>query len=184
MYSSRPSVRTSITLLACLAVGCNTYDAPAAPDTPLPLRPSPGEHVVLRANARGVQIYECRAKKDDPAQSEWALQGPEAELFDTAGQKIGTHYATAAGPTWEAVDGSKVTGTVQARAEAPAVADIPWLRLAATQTRGSGVFTGVSSIQRVDTVGGQHPPGSPGVDRGQTLRVPYRAVYYFYSKKT
>ena len=37
--------------------------------------------------AKGVQIYECRAKKDASAGFEWVFVAPEAELFDAARQQ-------------------------------------------------------------------------------------------------
>ena len=61
------------------------------------------EKLLLTVSAKGVQIYECHAKKDSPGQFEWALKAPEADLFDASGKKIGTHYV---GPTWESTDGS------------------------------------------------------------------------------
>jgi hypothetical protein len=73
------------------------------------------EKFSFAATAKGVQIYECRAKKDDPTQVEWVFKAPEAELFDRDGKRIGKHYA---GPTWESNDGSKVLGELKARAAA------------------------------------------------------------------
>ena len=139
------------------------------------------ERVARVAAAKGVQIYECQAKKDDPAKFEWAFKGPEADLFDRNGKKVGKHYA---GPTWEANDGSKVVGEFKARADAKDASVIPWLLLEAKKCDGKGIFEKVRSIQRVDTVGGKAPAG--GCDQtnaGKQLRVPYTATYYFYVAK-
>jgi Protein of unknown function (DUF3455) len=128
--------------------------------------------------AVGVQIYRCDAKKDAPGQFEWAFQAPEAQLRDVGGKSFGRHYA---GPTWEAEDGSKVVGTVQARLDAPDKAAIPWLRLAAKSGGGAGALASVTTVLRVSTAGGQAPAGScPATDQGRVLRVDYSADYYFY----
>jgi len=91
------------------------------------------------------------------------------------------HYA---GPTWEADDGSKVIGEVVARSDSPKPDSIPWLLLRAKTTSGSGLFSGVLSIQRLDTVGGSAPAkGCLQPQSGQELRVSYTANYLFYGMK-
>src|SRR5207245_8699331 len=95
--------------------------------------------------ARGVQIYECRVKKDSPQATEWAFVAPEAELWDAQGKRVGKHYA---GPHWEHVDGSKVFGTVKARADAPMAGAIPWLLLKTKSVGPDGAYAKVTSIQR------------------------------------
>ena len=81
---------------------------------------------------------------DDPGRFEWTLKAPEADLFDRAGRKIGTHYA---GPTWESGDGSKVVGEVKGRDNGPDPSAIPWLLLAAKSNSGSGVLVQLSQYQ-------------------------------------
>jgi hypothetical protein len=136
------------------------------------------EELALQVRAAGFQIYTCAANADSP-RFEWTLKAPEADLFDTAGDEIGRHYA---GPTWELTDGSKVGGKVVARAEAPDHEAIPWLRLDATSNAGTGRLAGVSSIQRVNTVGGA-PPSKPCdlAHLNAQVRVPYAATYSFYA---
>jgi len=132
----------------------------------------------LETHAVGVQIYDCKPGKDDPARLEWVFRAPEADLFDTANRKIGKHYA---GPTWESNDGSKVVGEVKARDDGPDASAIPWLLLSATSNSGSGVLAGTLSIQRVQTAGGKAPAGGCSqAEMGKEARVPYTAVYYFY----
>lgn len=75
-----------------------------------------------------MQLNECKASKDDPMEFEWVFKAPEAELFNSAGKRIGRHYS---GPTWEANDGSKVIGEVKARDNGPDPNAIPWLLLSA-----------------------------------------------------
>lgn len=137
-----------------------------------------GEVSAFRLRARGSQNYECRESRDAPGGWQWVFVAPEAELLDGAGRSIGTHYA---GPTWEsAADGSKVVGTVKARADAPDPRAIPWLLLRVVEVTGHGMFASVRSVQRLDTAGGQAPAG--GCDAsvsGQVTKVPYTAVYVF-----
>src|ERR1700722_13005996 len=165
--------------LGVFMAGCAT-DSPrrvSVPGVPDSIKVSQTELLSFTPKAKGVQIYECRAKKDDATQYEWALKAPEADLFDGRGEKIGIHYG---GPTWESSDGSKVAGEVKGRAPSTDSNAIPWLLLSAKMHAGSGVFSRVSSIQRLETAGGQAPAG--GCDQasaGKQLRVPYTAVYYF-----
>jgi len=44
-----------------------------------------GQALLLRAAARGAQIYTCKATTAEPAAFEWALKAPDAELFDQSG---------------------------------------------------------------------------------------------------
>lgn len=169
--------------LAALMAGCSTdstgrVSVPVVPDT---LKVSPNETLSFAAKAKGVQIYECRAKTNDATVYEWVLKAPEADLFDALGKRIGRHYG---GPTWEGIDGSKVVGELKGREPSTETNAIPWLLLVAKKHEGNGVFSRVSSIQRLETVGGKAPTG--GRDRsklGTEVRVPYTAVYYFYTSE-
>jgi Protein of unknown function (DUF3455) len=139
-----------------------------------------GDKLAVTVTAKGVQIYECHAKKDDPTQFEWAFKAPEAELFDASGKKVGKHYG---GPTWESLDGSKVIGEVKGKFDSPD-GSIPWLLLAAKKTEGTGVFGKVTSIQRISTEGGKAPAGGcDAAHSGTELRVNYNATYLFYVAK-
>jgi Protein of unknown function (DUF3455) len=150
-------------------------------DIPAPLRVSTKAVLTQQTHAAGVQIYRCRADKDDAARFEWLLKEPEADLFDRAGNKIGKHYA---GPTWEAKDGSKVTGEVVARADSPDPKAVAWLLLSAKSTSGNGVFRDVRFIQRLHTVGGIAPSnGCNQASAGSEVRVSYSAEYWFYVEK-
>jgi hypothetical protein len=152
-----------------------------APSTPEALA-APGDQVVLmKASARGAQIYVCKAKADAAATFEWSLKAPEADLTDDQGNKIGKHYA---GPTWEAVDGSKVVGQKKAQADAPEAGAIPWLLLEAKSNEGAGTMGHVKTIQRVDTHGGKAPTeGCDVAHANAETRVPYTATYYFYGAR-
>ncbi len=160
-------------LLTLGLIGC------AGPTTEVPdnLRFPTGETAMLRVKATGVQIYECKAGAQDASKLEWVLRAPEAQLTTEPGsQSFGKHYA---GPTWEATDGSKVVGEVRARADSPDPAAIPWLLLTARPTGGAGTLARVRSVQRIATAGGKAPPACSSDQLGQTLRVPYSAIYVF-----
>ena len=164
-----------------LLIVCASSLAVSPPEAPEALRPPADQVLALEANATGVQIYKCGANKDQPERFEWALKAPEAELSDKTGRKIGKHYA---GPTWESTDGSTVVGAVKARADSPDPSAIPWLLLSAKSNSGTGVFSQIKSIQRLQTVEGKPPSAPCGRDNAQqVVRVPYRAVYYFYAAK-
>ncbi len=85
----------------CLLAGCATQ----APTVTIPdkLRGSPRETLAMVVPAKGVQIYECRPRREQVGAFEWSFVAPEADLFDRHGAKIGKHYA---GPHWESSDGS------------------------------------------------------------------------------
>ena len=127
-----------------------------------------GSTLVLHAYAKGVQIYQWNGS--------WAPRGPSATLYADADQTgvIGTHSG---GPTWTSNSGSFVVGQLNKPCEV-GPADIPWLLLDGIRSQGPGIFEGVTSIQRVNTVGGRAPttPGS----QGELRNIPYTAEYYFY----
>ena len=133
--------------LSLLVAACAGLQKPnPTVNVPDKLKPPANESLAIIVPAKGVQIYECRAKKDQAGAYEWAFVAPEADLFDTSGRKIGRHYA---GPHWESADGSKIT-----------------------------------SIQRVNTVGGVAPKtGCSQSTIGTTARIPYAADYYLLTEK-
>jgi hypothetical protein len=136
---------------------------------------APGERRIDRVNAAGVQVYECRAKAGGIDEAGWVFVAPEAELRGARGEGAGWHYA---GPHWEAPDGSRIVGTVKARADAPRAGAIPWLLLATRSVGGPGRFAGVTSVQRVDTAGGAAPARTCDASTiGVVERVPYTADY-------
>jgi len=126
--------------------------------------------VAMVAFAVGVQIYRWNG-------SAWVFVAPEAVLYANEDYDgvVAIHYA---GPTWESNSGSKVVG-VRAAGCTPDPSAIPWLRLNAVTAEGPGIFHRVTSIQRVNTVGGI-APATPGTAVGQEARVPYKAEYVFY----
>ena len=171
-------MNSKIDLVYCASLLLIACASPSVVDVPDTLKPAANESLLMVIAAKGVQIYECRAKKDASVGFEWAFVAPEAELFDARGRNIGRHEA---GPSWQANDGSRVVGTLKQRADASVSGAIPWLLLTAKSNGPAGSFSNVSSIQRVNTVGGVAPATSCGRDSaGATARVPYTADYYFF----
>ena len=146
-----------------------------AAETPLPdAIAAPGEAVVLSVHAEGAQVYECKAGTD--GKSAWAFREPIATLL-VDGKTIGRHYA---GPNWEHSDGSAVVGKVIGNAPGVAPNDIAWLKLSVVSQRGSGVLTGVTTVQRINTKGGKLE-GS--CDKASSFKsAPYSAEYVFLRK--
>ena len=154
----------------------------ARPEVPESLKAPAGEEVILVAHAKGTQIYTCQAGADQ--KFSWVFKAPEADLMDEAGKKIGHHFA---GPTWKHEDGSEVKGKVVAKQDAPRVETpkpqaIPWLLLSATSHSGEGVFSRVTSIQRIHTEGGMLPEDKycDAAAIGKEVGTVYAADYYFY----
>jgi hypothetical protein len=166
--------------ITCTAAGLLLLPAFAlANDMAVPdaVRVPPGHTVVMTSVGTGDLTYECRAKAGDAMAYEWAFVGPMARLTDASGKEVGKYYA---GPTWEAMDGSKVTGKQVAVAPA-APGSIPLQLVKAEPAMGSGAMTGVTYIQRVNTKGGAAPMDAcnAGV-AGQKKTVAYQADYVFY----
>jgi hypothetical protein len=154
------------------------------PNAPDAIQPPAGEELVLMARATGFQIYVCRpGANGKPA---WTLKAPDAELSDEQGKVIGRHFG---GPTWQLNDGSQVIGKMAAKADAPDPKAIPWLLVTVTGHSGSGKLSGVTSIQRVNTVDGLAPESLPAAaecseSSGEVeFKSSYSADYYFYARR-
>ena len=174
--------RLAAALLGAVALaGCASMSEPGIPSAsmaPLPsaIRAPAGERAAFTWQATGSQIYECRpAEKGGWA---WQFVAPEADLFGAGGQKVGTHGA---GPHWTALDGSRIVGTVKARADAPRASDIPWLLLSAKSAGTAGRMDGVTSVQRINTAGGVAPAKGceTQADQGKRAKERYSADYVF-----
>ena len=165
------------TLIAAVLAGVVVLCAHAADTASVPpaLQPPVGSVLKVKLAAKGVQIYQCQG-------TEWKLQGPDAQLFDSSGRQQARHYA---GPTWEANDGSKVVGEPLAHDDGPDPQAVAWLLLQAKANSGQGLFGNVHSIQRLHTKGGKAPavPCS-AANANQIERVAYSADYYFYTEGT
>src|SRR4051812_6777038 len=135
---------------------------------------APGESAVATWHAEGAQVYECKAGAD--GKLAWAFREPIATLL-LDGKTVGRHYA---GPNWEHMDGSAVVGKVATNAPGATPQDIPLLKLEVVSSRGSGTLSGVTTVQRINTVGGRHDGACDKVGTFHT--APYTADYVFLKK--
>jgi Protein of unknown function (DUF3455) len=159
--------------LALLLLSGSLVSASAAEPLPAAIA-APGEAVVLSLHAEGAQVYECKAGAD--GKLAWAFREPIATLMED-GKTVGRHYA---GPNWELNDGSAVVGKMAGSAPGTTASDITWLKLDVISRRGSGVLTPVTTVQRINTVGGKL---DGACDKAGTMRsMPYSAEYVFLKK--
>jgi len=135
---------------------------------------APGENVVATFHAEGAQVYECKAGND--GKLAWSFREPIATLL-LDGKTVGRHYA---GPNWEHADGSTVSGKTAGNAPGATPKDIPWLKLQVVASRGTGALTGVTTVQRINTVGGRLEGACDKL--GAFSSAPYAADYVFLKK--
>jgi hypothetical protein len=156
---------STLVVLAC--AGAASTQEPAAVA-------APGETVLATLHAEGAQVYECKAGND--GKLAWGFREPIATLV-LDGKTVGRHYA---GPSWEHADGSAVVGKAVGNAPGKSAGDIPWLKLEVTAHRGSGVLSGVTTVQRINTAGGVHAGACDKA--GAFHSAPYAADYVFLRK--
>lgn len=169
--------RTSSLLFAtsCLLV---TLPSVAA-DLPASIQVPAGNKIALETVGVGEITYECRDKVDAAGQTEWFFVGPKAVLNDRSGKQVGSYFGPPA--TWQALDGSKVTGTQLAVAPSSA-GNLPYQLVKANPAEGSGAMTGVTYIQRVALKGGVPPSTAcTAAQKGQKEVVKYQADYIFWT---
>ena len=164
-----PRSALALSLLVSAPMSANSAETPL-PDAVA----APGESVVLSVHAEGAQVYECKVGAD--GKLAWAFREPIATLF-AGGKTVGRHYA---GPNWEHSDGSAVVGKAIGNAPGATASDIPWLKLEVISRRGSGVLEGVTTVQRVNTIGGKLD--GPCDKAGSFKSAPYSAEYVFLRK--
>jgi hypothetical protein len=176
--------------LAFLFVGCaadpgNEADDVAEQSAALAVPPGlevPGDqHIVLEAHGVGFQVYQCT---DTPSGHAWTFRAPAALLFAPDGEIVASHFGgidvgLPPGVYWQStLDGSRVHGGNAVSAPNPGA--VALLRLQALDTAGDGIFTPVTFIHRLATVGGLAPTGQCG-RLGTRLPVFYQAEYVFYA---
>jgi len=169
---ARPLIGT-VAILAAYISALRLISLPAAAEVPSAIA-APGEILVTTVHAVGAQVYECRP--DSAGKLVWQFREPIATLI-IDGKTVGRHYA---GPTWEMMDGSAVSGKVAARAPGAGPNDIPLLKLEAIAWHGAGKLSGVTTIQRLNTRGGNVDAACDS--SGTFLSAPYTADYSFYRK--
>ncbi|WP_106804136.1 DUF3455 domain-containing protein [Pseudomonas sp. S5D5] len=138
-----------------------------------------GHKVALETTGIGEITYECRDKPNAAGQTEWTFVGPKAVLNDRSGKPVGTYFGPPA--TWQAKDGSKITGTQLAVAPS-GDGNLPYQLVKANPAEGKGAMSGVSYIQRVALKGGVAPSTAcSAANKGEQAVVSYQADYIFWS---
>jgi hypothetical protein len=129
------------------------------------------------ASVVDVRFERIRADAASPdGKLAWAFREPIATLL-LDGKTVGRHYT---GPNWEHIDSSAVVGKAVGNAPGATANDIPWLKLTVTSGRGTGILSGVTTVQRINTVGGKL---EGTCDKAGSYRnAPYSADYVFLRK--
>ena len=144
---------------------------------PEAVRAPAGTRQTMATVGVGEITYECREKKDMAGVHEWVFVAPVATLYAPGRKMVGKYYG---GPTWEAADGSRVTGKQVAVAPG-APGSIPLQLVKADPAMGAGAMQGVAYIQRLNTKGGVAPAATcDAAAKGQRRQVAYEADYVFY----
>jgi hypothetical protein len=172
----------TVTLASWLLVACASSPGMKADmvskdiAVPAAIKAADNEKLAFVWGATGTQNYEC--KPNATGAMAWAFIAPEAQLLADK-TNVGTHGA---GPFWMALDGSKTIGTVKARADAPSNKDIPWLLLSMKSAGAPGKLANVTSIQRINTVGGVAAATgcATAADAGKQSKIAYTADYAFF----
>ncbi|MHC8391815.1 DUF3455 domain-containing protein [Pseudomonas sp. MDT2-39-1] len=165
-----------------LAATCLLVTVPAAyaqTDLPDSIKVPDGHKVALETVGVGEITYECRDKANSAGQTEWTFVGPKAVLNDRSGKQVGTYFGPPA--TWQANDGSKITGTQLAVAPS-GTGDLPYQLVKANPAEGKGAMSNVSYIQRVAVKGGVAPMiECSAANKGKREVVKYQADYIFWA---
>ena len=163
-------------LTALLAAAPTVFAQTGLPDS---IKVPDGHKVALETTGVGEITYECRDKANAPGQTEWTFVGPKAVLNDRSGKPVGTYFGPPA--TWQAQDGSKITGTQLAVAPSSA-GNLPYQLVKANPAVGKGAMSGVSYIQRVALKGGVAPSTEcSAANKGTQAVVKYQADYIFWA---
>jgi hypothetical protein len=168
----------SLLLAAVVAAALPAAAAISEPANIAPLLRAPAnEAPAFVLNGNGVYIYQCRQSLLGANVFEWAFVVPDATLYE--GSRSTARHATV-GLFESLSDRSSLSGVVRT-SQAAGVQNLPWVLMRAQPLAETGMFAGVTSIQRVNTVGGAAPTGGCGPDNiGEEARVAYQADYYFY----
>jgi len=139
--------------------------------------------VVATLRGVGKQVYDCVG-------TAWTFREPVAGLFPTTSLiPAGIHGAVQGvpgeGPFWTNFDGSKVVAKpvpATDQVDSPSgSSNIKWLKATTARTAGTGTFSKVAFIQRLDTRGGVAPPGT--CNAGSTVARDYTTNYVFWAPK-
>ncbi|AZE89620.1 DUF3455 domain-containing protein [Pseudomonas orientalis] len=169
-------VKALLCLTGLLIAAQSAFAQTGVPDG---IRVPDGHKVTMETTGVGEITYECRDKANAVGQTEWTFVGPKAVLNDRSGKAVGSYFGPPA--TWQARDGSKITGTQLAVAPS-SPGNLPYQLVKANPAEGKGAMSGVTYIQRVALKGGV-APGTPCTvsNKGQQEKVKYQADYIFWA---
>ncbi|QHD07386.1 DUF3455 domain-containing protein [Pseudomonas sp. R76] len=168
--------KTLLCLTVLLAAAPAAFAQTGLPDS---IKVPEGHKVALETTGVGEITYECRDKANAAGQTEWTFVGPKAVLNDRSGKAVGTYFGPPA--TWQANDGSKITGTQLAVAPSSA-GNLPYQLVKANPAEGKGAMSGISYVQRVVLKGGVAPSTECTVaNKGKQEVVKYQADYIFWA---
>ena len=170
------NAKTLLCLTAALIAAPAVFAQTGLPDS---IKVPDGHKIAMETTGVGEITYECRDKANAVGQTEWFFVGPKAVLNDRSGKPVGSYFGPPA--TWQAQDGSKITGTQLAVAPSSA-GNLPYQLVKANPAEGKGAMSGVSYIQRVALKGGVAPSSEcTAANKGQLAVVKYQADYIFWA---
>ncbi|MEX5539112.1 DUF3455 domain-containing protein [Pseudomonas poae] len=170
------NAKALLCLTGLLAASPGAFAQANLPDS---IKVPAGHKVSMETTGVGEVTYECRDKANAAGQTEWTFVGPKAVLNDRSGKPVGAYFGPPA--TWQAKDGSKITGTQVAVAPS-SPGNLPYQLVKANPAEGKGAMSGVSYIQRVALKGGVAPSSAcTAANKGQQEVVKYQADYLFWS---
>jgi hypothetical protein len=171
---------TDIALAATIASLPATAAIPEPAGLPAAIRAGADEEPAFMLSASGVNVYECKPAPNGPNAYAWYFTAPDATLSD-GGRTVATHKTP---NLWESSgDRSSVSGVVRASQGAGAN-NLPWTLYRAQALGASGMFAGVTSVQRVNTSGGGAPATACSASNaGSESRSPFTADFYFYKRR-
>lgn len=147
-------------------------------DLPALIQVATGNSLVLETKASGTIEYRCSKAQDPLTTYKWVMVGPQADLSDQGGEKIGDYSGPPA--RWTHKDGSFVTGS-QVAVSPNSSKNIPFQLVKADVSGGLGALTAINYVQRVNTKGGVAPSKKCSADNeGEKAEVKYSAEYRFW----
>ena len=157
----------------------NACKSPAPLPVPEVLRPGTNESLVMIVPAKGVQILRMPRQEGSRHRNRMGLRCARCRALRRAWQPDRPAWSGTVLASQRRQQGRRQADAARRR---PSGGAIPWLLLTSKSNGPAGSFSGVTSIQRVNTVGGVMPAAGCTSDRvGATERIPYTADYYFFS---
>jgi hypothetical protein len=177
-------------ILICALGGCSSSThTPAsntlsAPDVPDAIKAPADEHVEGRYHVAGTTTLACQAASTDGGMAyAWTPTKMDLKMEDwDTNAVIGVHTHSPV-PTFTSNDGSSIVVKMVAQVPSPTGAAEPWLLMTVVSQSGTGMFSNVTSLQRIDTVGAPPPaPCNATTDPTAQQTVNASSDIYYYTK--